>query len=238
MEKPFRFKHFDIYQDACAMKINTDGVLLGAWSSITEKQNALDIGTGTGLIALMLAQRNSELKVDAVEIDNAAFVQAFENFRNSTFTDRLQIFHTPIQDYARVCLKKYDLIISNPPFFKAGTLARNHRKAQVRHTIQLPHDELLQSVDTLLAPNGHFDIILPYTEGNQFIDEAIHYRLFPSKITEVYTKENKPIERILISFSKKNNIQTTNQLIIHNSYAPKDYTEAFRTLTKDFYIFM
>jgi tRNA1Val (adenine37-N6)-methyltransferase len=239
MSKPFRFKQFEIRQDACAMKVNTDGVLLGAWSNVKRKQVALDIGTGSGVIALMLAQRNEKLMIDAVEIDQAAFQQATENFKNNAFADRLNIYHTTIQDYAKSLLStKYDLIVSNPPYFNSGTLAKNNRKANSRHSIQLPHKELLQAVNIILTQDGHFDVIIPYTEGLQLIDEAANFQLYPMVITEVYPKINKPIERLLICFGKNNGQITINQLVIHKSDNPKDYTEDYIALTKDFYIFM
>ncbi|MCZ2100607.1 MAG: methyltransferase [Chitinophagales bacterium] len=238
MAKPFRFKQFEIHQDHCPMKVNTDGVLLGAWSDIRNAQKALDIGTGTGVIAMMLAERNEHLNVKAIEIDKPAFLQAASNVRNCIFANRIQVYHYSIQDYASISHQKYDLIISNPPYFDAGTLAENPLKANVRHTIQLPHEDLLIAVQQLLKEGGHFDVILPVTEGRRLIERAEKYGLFPIHITEVYPKTHKPIERLLIRLGHQSQGATIDQLIIHNSDHPKDYTAAYIQLTKDFYLFM
>lgn len=232
------FKQFELRQDNCSMKVNTDGVLLGAWSKIDQKTNALDIGTGTGVIALMLAQRAPVLKVDAIEIDDASFLQAFDNIAKSKFHNRIEVIHQPIQTYSEQIGKQYDLIVSNPPYFNTGLLVKNRLKANARHTINLSHHELLSAVNKLLTTKGHFDLILPYTESLQFIQKAEEHNFYINLITKVFPKIDKPIERLLMRFSRTSKHLTEDQLIIQNSDTPNDYSKDFRSLTKDFYIFM
>ena len=235
----FRFKHFDIQQHLCTMKVNTDGVLLGAWSEIENKKKSLDIGTGTGVIAIMLAQRNNQIISHGIEIDEKASTQAAENMAGSPFKSRLKCIYGSIQDYVNHTSEKYDLIVSNPPFFSGGTFSLNQNKANVRHTIKLSHADLLNAVRALITSDGHFDVILPYIEGLRFIELAQKYDFGVVKITEVKPREEKSIERLLIRFAMKyNHPAFTDRLIVHNSTMTNDYTNEFKTLTRKFYIFM
>ncbi len=238
MTKPFRFKQFEIHQHQCAMKVSTDGVLLGAWSDVALSCRALDIGTGTGVIAMMLAQRNPNLYVDAIEIDKSAYLQASANISNSIFASRIQVYHGDVQQFGSTPLQQYDLIISNPPYFNTGKPAENPLKANVRHTLQLSHDSLLASVYKLLKEEGYFDVILPYTEGLHFLKNAVQYGFFPMQIMEVYPRAHKPVERLLIRFGRSKGEVQKNQLIIHDMDNPDDYSEDFVALTKEFYLFM
>lgn len=239
MSEVFRFKKFEIHQDLCSMKVNTDGILLGAWSDLYGKRDALDIGTGTGLIALMLAQRSEDLQVTGIEIDQNSFYQASENAKQSVFSSRMYIIHDSVQQYAQTATIKYDLIVSNPPFFSGGTFSANENKANVRHTIKLSHADLLMSVQKLISANGHFDVILPYMEGLRFIELASKYDFYPIHVTEVKSKEDKPVERLLIRLSYKVQANAIdNQLIIYKSNNANDYTKDFVALTKAFYLFM
>lgn len=239
MSEVFRFKKFEIHQDLCSMKVNTDGILLGAWSDLDDKRDALDIGTGTGLIALMLAQRSEDLRVTGIEIDQNSFHQASENAKLSVFSSRMYIIHDSVQQYAQTATIKYDLIVSNPPFFSGGTFSANENKANVRHTIKLSHADLLISVQKLIALNGHFDLILPYMEGLRFIELAAKYDFYPTYVTEVRSKVDKPVERLLIRLAYKvQNPLTHNQLVIHQSNEANDYSVDFINLTKAFYLFM
>ncbi|MBK8669193.1 MAG: methyltransferase [Saprospiraceae bacterium] len=177
-DNSFRFKKFVIQQDDCTMKVNTDGVLLGAWSDISTKKNVLDIGTGTGVIAIMVAQKNEEIIAHGLEIDEIAYKQARLNMEQSPFSQRLEAIYDSLQNYCEITTHKYDLIISNPPFFSGGTFSLNENKKNVRHTIKLSHTDLLRSVKKLLTPDGHFDLILPYIEGLRFIEMAELYDFF------------------------------------------------------------
>lgn len=235
----FRFKKFEIRQDQCSMKVNTDAVLLGAWSDLSRKTKALDIGTGTGIIAIMMAQRCEQIISHGIEIDELAYAQAKYNMEHCIFASRLHVIHRSIQDYMATTTEKYDLIITNPPFFTGGTFSFNQNKANVRHTIKLPHSDLLRAVKNLLIAGGHFDIILPFVEGLKFIEMAEKYDLGLYHQTEVRSRLDKNIERLLMRFEAKyRSAHTTDELIIYNSTKSHDYTQHFIGLTKDFYLFM
>jgi len=236
LKAAFNFKQFSIVQDHCVMKLNTDGVLLGAWCDVTGASNVLDIGTGTGIIALMVAQRAAEnAKITAVDIDDGACIDASINVANSPFADKIMVVNSSVQDFSYESIDNFDLIISNPPFFTGGTFSANENKANVRHAIKLPHGELLTSVQRLLKPNGKFALILPYLEGLRLIELAERSNLFPVRITEVMSKTDRPIERLLIELSKKKVDCAQNQVIINDS-EKNDYHQDYVQLTKDFYL--
>jgi tRNA1Val (adenine37-N6)-methyltransferase len=234
----FTFKHFRIDQDQCTMKVGTDGVLLGAWVDVSNAKMLLDIGTGTGLIAIMLAQRtqNTEgVKIHAVEIDTTAAKQAMENMEMSPFADKLGSVNDSIQSFAKSVTHQYDLIVSNPPFFSGGTFSSNQDKTNVRHTVKLSHGDLLQSTRLLLAKDGRFCVILPLLEGLRFIDIAKTYGFYCTKKTEVFTLADKAVERLLLQFELISKEMEAETLIMLNSQKRNDYTEAYKELTKDFY---
>ena len=235
ISKPFRFKQFTIEQDQCTMKVGTDGVLLGAWAAANEVNLALDIGTGTGLIAIMLAQRLTGAHIHAVEINESACQQAQNNMANSPWSNHLQAFFQPIQEYAKVSSEKYDLIVSNPPFFSGGTFSQNQDKTNVRHTVKLPHGDLLSAVRSLLAEDGKFCIILPLIEGLRFRELALSYQLYCSEIMEVIPKVDHQVERLLMKFGKEEIALKKSQLIVYKEQ-PNVYTEEYVALTKAFYL--
>lgn len=219
------------------MKVGTDGVLLGAWASLTPGQKVLDIGTGTGLIAIMLAQRHETALIHAVEVEDNAYQQALENMAATPWRHRLQVFHASIQDFARNYEDTYDLILSNPPFFSGGTFSDKQDRNSVRHTVKLPHGDLLQAVRRLLSKEGRFCVILPYIEGLRFQEMADFYQLHCTKITEVFPKADKLVERLLMQFEKQPRPIEKDQLIIQHQGA-NDWTEAYIELTKAFYLNM
>jgi tRNA1Val (adenine37-N6)-methyltransferase len=234
----FTFKHFRIDQDQCTMKVGTDGVLLGAWADISNTKMLLDIGTGTGLIAIMLAQRtmNTEgIKVHAVEIDPFAAYQAKENMENCPFSERLGSVNDSIQSFAKSVSLQYNLIVSNPPFFTGGTFSSNQDKTNVRHTVKMPHGDLLQATRSLLAKDGKFCVILPLIEGLRFIDIARTYGFYCTKKTEVFTLADKAVERLLLQFESNDKEMKCDTLIMLNSQKRNDYTDDYKELTKDFY---
>lgn len=235
--KPFLFKQFAIHQDRCAMKVGTDGVLLGAWADVEGAGSALDIGTGSGIIAIMLGQRNPNLKIHGVEIDQEAFEQAKDNMLNAPWADRLEVFHTSIQDFAKTEPGQYDLIVSNPPFFTGGTFSSNQDKTSVRHTVKLPHGDLLTAARSLLKETGKFCVILPFIEGLRFQELAESYKLHCTKIMEVQPKKDKPIERLLMQFEKSRKPPTRESLIIQHDVV-NEWTEAYIALTGAFYLYM
>ncbi|MFI5219060.1 MAG: tRNA1(Val) (adenine(37)-N6)-methyltransferase [Bacteroidia bacterium] len=233
-ESPFQFKQFTIQQDKCAMKVGTDGVLLGAWVQTRDAKKILDIGTGTGLIALMLAQK-SNARIDAIDIDSSAYEQAIENFRNSLWQNRVKVFHSSIQQFSKTTVLKYDLIVSNPPFFedafKAGSEARNI----ARHTDEtLSFDDLISCVKNLLKSEGSFCVILPFKEGNNFIDKAASSGLFIQRLTRVKTKIEKHEKRLLIEFGLQQIPAVENDMVIQEE--DLSFTKEYIELTKDYYL--
>ncbi len=238
MSKPFNFKEFSIQQDQCAMKIGTDGVLLGSWvNPKTEPFNVLDIGTGTGLISLMLAQRFPSTQIEALEIDEAAFEQAVSNFENSPWGDRLFCYHASFQEYFQeVDDEKYDLIISNPPFFKASQKSPNEQRNKARFEDSLPFEHLLYGASKLLEENGIVAIVIPFDQEDTILKIAKKMHLKPERIT--YVKGNKTAEtkRVLIEFkfTPSNESPSTNTLILEKERHV--YTDDYLKLVKDFYL--
>ena len=236
--QPFRFKQFEIHQQQSTMKVGTDGVLLGAWANVDGAKRILDIGTGTGLIALMAAQRNEKANIDAVEIDTNAFEEAAYNFNKSTWSHRLNIFNQSIQDFSETYQLKYDVIISNPPYFINSTKSHNFSKNQVRHTDSLSFDELITAVSQLLSDSGRFSLILPNTEGEHFYHLAKANQLHCSRKVRVRGRADKPVERLLMEFSKEETYEEEGEFVIQKSSKRHDYTAAYINLTKDYYLFM
>ena len=228
----FQFKQFTIRQEKCAMKVGTDGVLLGAWADVTQARRLLDIGTGTGLIAIMAAQRNPELIIDAIEIDPAAFEQAQENANNTPWRERIHIFQGKVQTFAPAY--KYDTIVCNPPFFINSTKNPAHNRTLARHCETLSHEDILQVSDHLLLPEGKLCVILPVNEAKQFLELAQNKKWFLNKLTTVYPTPDKAPKRQLIELSKIKKHPVENSItleierhVLHESYA---------NLTKDFYL--
>ena len=217
------------------MKVGTDGVLLGIWADVSTAQSILDIGTGTGVIAIMLAQNAPEAQVHAVEIDETTCAQAAENMANSPFADRLEAKPISIQDFAKQCRGKYDLIVSNPPFFTGGTLSKNQDKLSVRHTVKLSHGDLLRAVHSLLEKGGKFCTILPNLEGLRFREVAKTYNLHCTKMTAVHPVEGRPVERLLLQFEHQPKPMAEDSLVILKTPKANDWTDQFIGLASDFY---
>ncbi|WP_405267831.1 tRNA1(Val) (adenine(37)-N6)-methyltransferase [Cellulophaga sp. Ld12] len=242
--KPFRFKQFTVNQDKCAMKIGTDGVLLGAWASVNNSMHTiLDIGTGTGVIALMLAQRSIADTIEAIELDGDAFEQCTDNFEASEWGDRLFCFHAGFDEFVDEYTEEepeeaelYDLIVSNPPFYSEEVSSGNDARDQARQNSSLPFDELVSGVSKLLSPTGVFATIIPYKEEENFIALALENNLFPNRITQVRGTENTEIKRSLLEFSSTESEYTPKELIIE--LERNVYTKEYIELTKDFYLKM
>jgi tRNA1Val (adenine37-N6)-methyltransferase len=237
VEQTFQFKQFSIQQDKCSMKVGTDGVLLGAWADVEKATRILDIGTGSGLIAIMLGQRNAMAQIHAVEIDDQAYLQATENMENAPWADRLTAFHQSIQEFAEDSKQEYDLIVSNPPFFTGGTFSFNQDRNSVRHTVKLPHGDMLRAVQKLLVKTGKFCVILPFVEGLRFQELATSYHFYCTRVTEVLTNANKPVERLLMQFELESRTPQRDQLIVRQE-GPIEWTEAYQNLTRAFYLKM
>jgi tRNA1Val (adenine37-N6)-methyltransferase len=239
MESAFRFKQFVVHQDRCAMKIGTDGILLGAWAQVEQPRRILDIGTGTGLIALMLAQRFPNAVIDAVEIEPNAAEQAARNFSASPWPELLNLHHQSIQCFAASGLpdKAYSLIVSNPPWFVDSLKSNESSRNLARHTDSLSHDELLNSVKKLLHCSGRFALVLPFSDSASFIHSAQEVSLFCRRQCLVRSKPGLSPHRVLLEFetAPAESPVIPQELIIENEQH-HDYTETFRELTRDFYL--
>jgi tRNA1Val (adenine37-N6)-methyltransferase len=237
MNKPFHFKHFTINQNRCAMKVGTDGVLLGAWTSLEHKPDSiLDIGGGTGLIALMLAQRSAAQRIDALEIDSTAFEQCVENFEESIWGDRLFCYHAGLDEFADEVDEKYELIVSNPPFHSEVVPSGNAARDKARQNQSLPFVNLLEGVAKLLSQKGCFSTIIPYKEEALFTAMAANMKLFPNRITHVRGHASAKFKRSLLSlgFDKKN----VKSDVLTIEIERHRYTREYIQLTRDFYLKM
>lgn len=239
--KPFQFKQFAIAQDQCAAKIGTDGVLLGAWTCLdSEPDSILDIGTGTGVIALMLAQRSFAETIDALELDDNAYEQATENFENSDWADRLFCYHAHLYEFATEIDDQYDLIVSNPPFYEAEYKSKDVTRDQARFEDAMPFELLIGAVQRLLSEQGRFNVILPYQREQEFIDIAEKGSLFPARIMRVQGTPSSEIKRSLVEFCFRESAPISrlqiDAIIIEKSR--HDYTDDYINLVKDFYLKM
>jgi tRNA1Val (adenine37-N6)-methyltransferase len=231
----FQFKQFTVQQSDTAMKVNTDGVLLGAWVPVENVKRALDAGTGTGVIALMLAQRHPDALIDAVDIDEASAKQAAINVRESMWSERIQVVSSSLQQFAQHSAIRYDLIVSNPPYFVNALLPPDERRAVSRHTTALPYDDLLTSACILLQPEGRLSVILPYAEGAVFIMLAAEKGLHCTHKVNVYSTIGKPPKRVLLSFMRQPAALHESSLTIHLPFS-SDYTSEYKILTQNFYL--
>ena len=235
MSKPFRFKQFSVAQDHCAMKIGTDAVLLGAWTNLDSQPNSiLDIGAGTGVLALMLAQRSGTELIDALEIDDAAYEQCVGNFEASDWGDRLFCYHASLDEFTEEIEDQYDLIISNPPFYTDTFKTENEERNKARFEDAMPFTELLKSISKLLSPTGQFNVVIPFSEEISFIELASKEGLYPSRTLHVRGQESSSVKRSLICFTFEKQTIETQELTIE--IARHQYTKEYINLTKDFYL--
>ncbi len=232
--RPFVFKQFSVHQDQATMKVGTDAVLLGAWASIKNATTILDIGTGTGVISLMLAQRNEKATITAIEIEEKAYQQALFNFQNSKWASRFTMEHISFEDFQPT--HSFDCIISNPPFFDNHHFSTNHKRTLARHTSSLSYECLIKKSARLLTKSGLFHVIIPFQSEEHFIQLAQKENLFPTTILRVRGRHHTPLKRSLLTFSFTTTSTQTNELVIEKSR--HDYTVDYIDLTKDFYLKM
>jgi tRNA1Val (adenine37-N6)-methyltransferase len=230
----FQFKKFRINQEDTAMKVGVDAVLLGAWANPDGAVKILDIGAGTGLLSLMMAQK-SETRVLAVEIDQSAYLQALENIRESEWADRIEIINTSFQNFSSVYRDKFDFIICNPPYFNSTLVSDDEKRTLARHDQSLSLSDLFSGVAKLLNFSGRFAMIYPYDRMDLVMDEASKYRLNAERILEIKGTEKKLPNRFAIEFSKYKSETKIAQLIVRDS-KNNEYTKEYKELTKDFYL--
>ena len=229
----FRFKKFIIEQDRCAMKVGTDSVLLGAWAEVGDAQKVLDIGTGTGILALMMAQK-SKAKITAIEIDEGAALQAQENVQNSPWSDRVRVFPTSLQNFNSDIL--FDVIITNPPFFVSSLKNPDEQRTIARHSDSLPFESLLDGVNRFLTADGIFYLVLPKSQSAFFENMANDKGFYLRKILRVKARQKDELEiRHLLAFSRTQQVVADSLLSIEKEYR-HEYTEEYKKLTKDFYL--
>ena len=229
----FSFKQFTIYQDNCIFKVGTDGVMLGAYADVTGIKTILDIGTGTGLIALMLAQR-SEAEITAIEPDLNSFEQACSNVRQSIWSNRIRVILTDLQSFMTES-QKFDLIVSNPPYFIDSLRNPDPGKAAARHNVTLNNYDLLRGISELLTDDGRTQVIMPYTEGNILIAEAHDFGLFCNDILKIKPLPSGEVRRLILTFSRKKDKPTEKFLTIEHGKR-HEFTQEYIDLTKDFYL--
>lgn len=235
--KPFKFKNFQVNQNQCAMKIGTDAVLLGAWTSLKNQPfSILDIGAGTGILSLMLAQRSAAEVIDALEIDDLAYEQCVDNFEQSPWGDRLFCYHASLEEFANEIDDQYDLIICNPPFFAEDYKTKNSQRDLARFQEAMPFEHLLESVSKLLNKNGVFAVVIPYNQESYFISIASKLGLFAHKILHVKGNPSSEIKRSLIEFSYDEQNIIKEDLTIE--FDRHQYTPEYINLTKEFYLKM
>ena len=234
----FRFKRFTVNQQRCAMKVGTDGTLLGAWCRVLPQDEfALDIGTGTGLIALMIAQRHPTCSIVAVECDGPSCSQAAENIAASEWSKRIETVCDTIQNFAdnNEYRGRFDNIVSNPPYFSESLLPPDCRRSAARHTVGLSYDELARCCAKLLSPEGRLSLIVPESESRKMILSAAQEGLFAVRQTAVKTTETGEVKRRLLEFAKNGGECTTDLLTIHTGQDGA-FSEQYRRLTEDFYL--
>lgn len=236
MSNPFfTFKKFTVFHNRCAMKVGTDGVLLGAWSDIRNGWSALDVGTGSGLIALMLAQRANAM-IDAIDIDTQAYKQATENIRNSIFNNQIKVYHIPFDSYVQSSEKKYDLVVSNPPYFSRSFKCPDSQRSMARHNDRLPINSLLTGCKQILTETGKIALILPYDTLNELEKTAEENKLFINRLTRVLPIPGASPKRILTELVLYQTSCLENELVIEESRHV--YTPEYIALTKEFYLKM
>ncbi|XTZ39398.1 tRNA(1)(Val) (adenine(37)-N(6))-methyltransferase TrmN [Salmonella enterica] len=233
----FTFKEFFVAHDRCAMKVGTDGLMLGAWSPVTHARRVLDIGTGSGLLALMLAQRTPQTTtIDAVELDEQAAGQAQENVLASPWADRIKVHNGDIRQWSAENSQRYDLIVSNPPYFDEGVKCATPERHQARYTTTLDHQALLEIAAALITEEGFFCVVLPIEAGELFISKGQNLGWHLRLRTDVAETENRLPHRVLIAFSPRKGELFTDRLVIRG--ADQRYSDSYTALTQAFYLFM
>jgi len=232
----FQFKQFAIQQEHAALKVCTDSCLFAALAPCETAAHILDIGTGTGLLALMLAQKCSA-EIDAVEIDAGAVKDATTNFENAPWQQRLYLFHLPIQEYVKHCTKTYDFIIANPPFYAAQLLSPEASRNAALHSTQLSFQDLLMAIQALLSDTGHFFVLLPPIEAKIFASKALELGFGMQEAIRVKNNANGKVIRKIMLFAKTaSSPEEEREIVIRDEKG--SYSEAFVALLKPYYLYL
>ena len=228
--KPFRFQKFDIIQHENVFRVGTDGVLLGALCKVENAQRILEVGTGTGLISLMLAQRNANAEITALDLNEDAVKLAQENFKNSPFSERLQVFHQDFKIFESQ--KEYDFVVCNPPFFEENNSVKD---ILARQQVELTFRSLIEKASKILSSEGIFSVIIPSESAQEFENLAEDFDLYLVRKVNIFGIENGVLKRNVLEFSKKKSALETLDFTIEKS--PRKYSDQYLELTKEFHVF-
>lgn len=230
--KPFRFKQFEVHQTRSAMRVGTDGVLLGAWVNVEDRKHILDVGSGTGVIALICAQRNQSALIEAIEIDEGSAEDARYNFSISPWNDRLKLYEG---DFLKISSgDKFDLIISNPPYFSQSLRASNPSRSAARHDDSLPAEAFMQKIKRLLMPEGRVALIFPKDQLSRWIKAGGEQGIYPKRICHVFTLAYKDASRVMVEFEKSEETEPEMESLLIEKH-PGEFSEAYRLLTQSLY---
>ena len=228
--KPFQFKNFSLNQSAKVFRVGTDGVLLGASVCVESAENILEIGTGTGLIALMMAQRNTTAKITALDINEEAVTVADENFRNSPYKSRLSVLHCDFKNFESD--EKFDLIVSNPPYFEENP---SEKDVTARQQTELSFRDLIKNASENLSAAGRLSVIIPFASGDNFEETCLENQLFLTKRITIIGIKNSFPKRLILEFAIEKKKLTESEFVIEKS--PRTYSDQYLELTKDFHVF-
>jgi tRNA1Val (adenine37-N6)-methyltransferase len=228
----FKFKQFTVTQEFSAMKVGVDSVILGAWVKINDANTILDVGTGTGLLALMMAQRSNAM-ITAIEIDDLAYREAISNIQVSPWPDKIRVINSSFQDFAEKGTTEFDLIISNPPYFENSSQPEDHRRRNARHNDELPFADLINGSLKLLSEKGKLSLILPVNIAQGFCKLAMDSGLYINRTLWVRHRPGKPFHRQFMEFSKKETTIDKSVLVIEDQ---NEFTEDYKNLTREFYL--
>ena len=232
--RPFFFKKFGLFHHRSTMKIGTDAILLARWTEVSENDDVLDIGTGCGLIPLMLAQKGIK-SADAVEIDRDSYEEAAQNFSNSAWKSRIFAINDDIKHYSEICSKKYDLVVSNPPFFFGDNIPEKEKKGLARHTNTLSYNDLLASVKKIMKPDGRFALVLPARESKTFLKEAENQGFYLEKELLIVPIEGKEPNRINMQLvvNQVDSVKIETFVLRHHDHS---FTKEYKEFLKDYYL--
>ncbi|MDR1666658.1 MAG: methyltransferase [Bacteroidales bacterium] len=230
----FAFKQFTVRQSMAAMKVGEDGVLLGAWTNVLQAKRILDVGTGTGLLALMLAQRQPSAQIDAVDIDAAACMQARQNIADSPWKERISVVCDDFGHFARYSAARYDLIVSNPPYFSHSLKSPDRQRSLARHADSLSLSVLTDGAARLLSADGKIAVVLPATEARAWAEKYLSLGWSACRMLHVRTTPSKPFSRLLLELSRTETSLTENKLTVKNG--TDSFTDEYKALTRAFYL--